>query len=548
MQGTPETLLQRWQSVQAKRLNYDNTWQRVTEIIWPFGGDFTHIQAPGDRRTDEIFETTAAFALDRFAAFLESLLTPRNQTWHRLRASVPELNEQHRVKTWMDLVNDRLFLWRNDPASRYYSQKHEGYKALGAWGNDTLFIDRRPMGGVRYRYCHLGDTWIETDHENAVNRVYYRRRLTHAQAVGRWGLRAPEVARKSVELQPLEEAEYLHVVYPREGYDPERTDFLGMGWESVILETSQKQLVEEGGYHELPYKHSRYTVNPGEDWGRGPAELVLPDVETLQEQEKTFQRAGHKVADPPLLLQSDGPLGKGQRRVKLRPGGLTYGGVDVNGRPTILPLQTGANLPLTETMMDQKREAISAAFLNDLFLMLTRDKEMTATEVLEIAKEKGQLLTPTTGRQESEMLGPQIEREIGEMIRQGVVPEMPPELQEAQGEYDIVYDNEASRLQRSEEGLAITRTLDAIGHYSQFDPTLTELPDWHLAMRELRQVTGAPAKLFKDERAVEQAIAAQAERSSQMEAVDQAQQGAAALKDMSAAGVPVADMAQQAVA
>ena len=46
---------------------------------------------------------------------------------------------------------------------------------------------------------------------------------------------------------------------------------------------------------------------------------------------------------------------------------------------------------------------------------------MTATEVLERAREKGALLAPTMGRQQSEALGPMIEREIDILVECGLM-------------------------------------------------------------------------------------------------------------------------------
>jgi hypothetical protein len=51
---------------------------------------------------------------------------------------------------------------------------------------------------------------------------------------------------------------------------------------------------------------------------------------------------------------------------------------------------------------------------------------MTATEVLERTREKGALLAPTTGRQQSKALGPMIEGELEILARAGALPELPP--------------------------------------------------------------------------------------------------------------------------
>ena len=188
--------------------------------------------------------------------------------------------------------------------------------------------------------------------------------------------------------------------------------------------------------------------------------------------------------------------------------------------------------------MEQKREAVSASFLNSLFLQMSNNREMTATEVMERAKEKGQLLAPTTGRQEAEMLGPQIDRERGILQRNGLLPPLPQELLEAP-DFEIIYDNEAARLQRSEDALAIERTagwaLQAAA--AGADPSLLEVPDWHAMFREIAEINGVSARLLKDESEVSAAIAAQAQRSEQQESLAMASQSASAMKDLKAAGV-----------
>ena len=127
-------------------------------------------------------------------------------------------------------------------------------------------------------------------------------------------------------------------------------------------------------------------------------------------------RSGHRVVDPPLLGSHDGRMGRGSRKIRLTPGGLNYGAVDDAGRPKIIPLQTGARLDINDSMMDRKRDTIHDVFLVKLFDILVRDRvEMTATETLERALEKGQLITRVLGRPQSEILGPVIHRERGLM-------------------------------------------------------------------------------------------------------------------------------------
>jgi hypothetical protein len=144
------------------------------------------------------------------------------------------------------------------------------------------------------------------------------------------------------------------------------------------------------------------------------------------------------------------------------------------------------------------------------------------------------------------MLGPQIQREIRILQRQGALPEPPGELQEAAGEFDIIYDNEAARLQRSDDALSIQRTLDWVlaSVANGGDQTMLEVPDWHEALREIAEINGMPTKLLKDKTEVEAALAAQVERGEQQALLDMAGQAAAMAKDANDAGM---DMSQAGV-
>src|SRR4029077_1707786 len=102
-------------------------------------------------------------------------------------------------------------------------------------------------------------------------------------------------------------------------------------------------------------------------------------------------------------------------------------------------------------MMAEERTLIGDAFLVTLFQILTETPQMTATEVIERTNEKGILLAPTVGRQQSEYLGPMIERELDVLGAQGLLPPMPPRLKEAKGEYQVVYTSPFSRAMRAQE-------------------------------------------------------------------------------------------------
>jgi hypothetical protein len=253
--------------------------------------------------------------------------------------------------------------------------------------------------------------------------------------------------------------------------------------------------MSEGGYQSFPYAVSRYVTSPKEIYGRSPAMLVLPDIKMINEMSKTVLRAAHKAVDPPLLLQEDGVL----QAFNARPSALNFGGINERGEQMVRPLETGANVNLGLDMMEQRRKVINDAFLITLFQILVDAPTMTATEAMLRAQEKGALLAPTMGRQQSEMLGPMIERELDILARAGVLPEMPDELREAQGEVQIEYISPLNRAQRAEDGVAILRTLESVTGLAQFDPDVLMVFDSKKIARELADINGVPAKVLRSE-------------------------------------------------
>lgn len=521
------------------RTNWDTHWQEVKDRVWPHGADFTTQRAPGDKRTEQMLDASAALGLERFAAAEESLLTPRQKRWHKLKPMDEDLEDDTEVMDWLELATDRLFAARGAPTAGFYGQLHECYKSLGAYGNSCLFVDANPRGGMRYMHVSINQCYIALDPFGQVDTIYRCYKQTAKQSVQTWGKNAPQRAQEAIATDPFREHEYLHVVRPNRLQDFMAPGPRGMAFESIYVCLDDQSLLGHGGYTTMPYLYSRHSVNPSEPYGRGPAMLVLPNIKILQEQKKTLLRAGHKIVDPPLLLRDDGVLGTGGKSVKLHPGGLTFGGIDKDGREMVKALQTGARLDLTRDMMQDEKQIIASAFLEDLWLILMEDpsKQMTATEILERAVEKGQMLGPAIGRQQSELLGPLIERELDVAIRAGEIPPPPPQL----SSYDIEYESPGTQMQKADEMVSVARLIEIATPFLAADPGLMRKFDGEEVIDRGVIALGVPRKIVRDKKA----YAAARQQYDQMMAAQQAialgQGAGAAAKDFAAAGASAAE-------
>jgi hypothetical protein len=481
---------------EEERVNFDRIRQQVKDLLWPDSGDFTVIRGRGQKQTERIYDSSAAQALEKGSAALEAYLTPRISRWHRLVASDEALNRDASVKRWLEDATDVLFRRRNAPRAGCYGQMHEVWKSILAYGDGCIHVDERPDGGTRYHHMHIGQMWIELNEYDEVDTIYREYELTAHQAKQRWAEKTPKSILECVEEHPYRKFKFVSCVYPSDDYRPGSKAMTEAKYASVDVACEDQIVVERGHHHEMPYIWTRYTVSPHEKYGRGPGMLILPEVQTLQEMEKVFMRSGHKVADPPLMAAHDGVLGRGSRQIRIGPGAVNVGALGPNGEELLKPLITGARLDITMEMAELKRKMIREAFLNDVHDLLVQPRvQMTATEVLERAREKGEFLTPLIGRQQSEMLGPMIHRELKIAIRAGEIDDLPDALKEAQGEYDIIYESAATRMQKSQEVQGLAQAIQVTMPWVQANPALLyawKVPEMMVAVNE---ALGVPSKL-----------------------------------------------------
>ena len=522
-------------ALKSDRGVWEYHWEEIAERMLPrqvgFFGERTH----GEKKTQKIFDSRPQIALERFGSVMDSLLTPRQSIWHNLTSTNDYLNRDYTVKSWFYQVNKILFAGRYSPKANFAGQNSERWVSMGAFGTGAIFIDFQPGSGLRYRCVNLRDLLMRLNHQGIVDTVYRMLKLTARQAAQKWGVRAlPERVLKALENpnRQNETFEFVHCVKPREDYDNSRADARGKPWASYYVAVADKQMVApEGGFNSFPYSIARYTTAPDEVYGRSPAMTALPDVKMLNEMAKTDMRAVHKLVDPPILLHDDGILGNGAMTVNMRPGGLNVGGVDRNGNALIQPFQTGARVDIAETKMEQRRGSIDDAFLVTLFQILVENPRMTATEALIRSQEKGMLLTPTIGRQTSEALGPQIERELDLLMFHRVLPPMPDLLIEAEGEFEITYDSPMSRMQRAEELVGVQRSMELLTPFAQMNPSVLDVINQDELARLTLEVSGVPSPVINSEAAIKAIREQRAQQEQQAAMVQAAQPIAGALKD-----------------
>ncbi len=494
-------VLEGYDRLKGARGTWEQHWQEVAERVWPTMAEMTGWRTPGEKRSEKIFDSTAQRALPRFAAAMDSMLTPATQLWHGLQTGIPELDDDIAVRRWCDTIRDILFRQRYAPTANFASQAFECYMSLGAFGTSAMFIDEIPGVTLRYRAIPLSELVIDLDHTGRVDTVYRSFQLTARQAaqVPSWQGKVPQGILSQLKSTPNTMFEFVHCVRPNPDYRQGMAGGQGMAYISRYVSRQDNALLDESGFRVMPYAVGRYVTGPREIYGRSPAMEALADIKSLQEMEKTLLRVSHRMVDPPLILTEEGAL----NAFSVRPNALNYGYLREDGTPLVQPLQTPGNIPIGIEMTDQKRKAVNDSFLITLFQILVENpRVMTATEVLQRAQEKGALLGPTMGRQQSEFLGPIIERELDLLQANGAIPEPPPQLMDyvmSGGEILPKYTGPLARLMKSEEAAGLLRTVEAMLPVAQASGDMSVLRRINAdeAVKIIAEANGVPAKAMR---------------------------------------------------
>lgn len=529
------------QQMKSARGNFDTLWQKVSERVLPNYSDFIMQWADGQRRTNLVFESTPVLALEHFCAALESMLCPATQRWHSLRPANPKYWGDATIAQWCDAVTDTLFRIRYAPKANFQSQVHEAFAQIGAFGTGPFMVDDVVGFGMRYRCLHLAETSGLENAAGVIDIVHRKYQLTAVAALNseergifEQGSLPPPI-RQAAKSQPTQKFWFLHAVYPDPEHNPRNR--ASQPFKSVHIANDNRCLLKESGYHTQPILMPRYRVNSRETYGRGPGVDVLPDILMLNEMAKTNIRGRQRAAAPPILLADDGTMAA----FDMRSDALNYGTLSADGKPLVAPFQTGANFESTVEFMNESRKLIERAFLVDIFSILADpNQQMTATEVLQRAQEKGQLLAPIIGRIQSELFGPLITRELDIANRAGLLPPPPPKLAREGGvELEVVYESELQITQRKSKALAVAAVLQQATPLINIDPNIAKKINPERTLAIIADANGAPAAMLNtpDENAAqEEALQQQAQLQNLAQLAGPASQAIKNLSDAQRAG------------
>ena len=499
-----------------RRSTWETHWQEVADLVIPRKSDIIDHKVRGDKRHLEVFDATAIHSLELLASSLHGMLTSSANRWFSLRYKETALNENDEAKEWLEDVTDKMYIAFQ--RSNFQQEIFETYHDLCAFGTAGMFIEEDETDIIRFSARHIKEIYISENAKGLVDCIYRRFKLTAKAAVDKFGIEnVSRQLQNTVKNSPFDEIEFCHVVKPRDIYNPKKEDKMNMPFISVYMEMESSKIISIGGFREFPYVVPRFLKASNEIYGRSPGMNSLPDVKVLNKMVEVGLKAAQKQVDPPLLVPDDAMM----LPIRTAPGSLNY--FRAGSRDRIEPLNIGANNPLGLNMEEQRRKAISQTFHVDQ-LLVTENRNMTATEVAQRAEEKMRILGPTLGRLQVELLNPTVIRVFNIMLRNNLFQQAPEIL--ADQEIDVEYVSPMALAQKGQELNSIIRGLEIFGQVGAVAP-VTDYIDPQGLVKEIIKILGIPAKVIRSDAEVqeitEQKQAAQEQQQQMMNAMQESQ-------------------------
>lgn len=513
-------LLSRFDRLQGQRENWETHWQEVADYMQPRKADVTKRRARGDKRMEQVFDSSPIQAVELLAASLHGMLTNPSTPWFTLRFKDEEIENDDEAKLWLEASTDAMYTAFN--RSNFQQEIFELYHDLITFGTAAMFIEEDDDDIIKFSTRHINEVFIAENDKGRIDTIYRKFKISARAAIQKFGEAVSADVQTKAKKDPYEEIEILHAVYPRADFNPNKKDKSNMPFESVYMEYKNGNELSVGGFREFPFVVPRYLKASNEIYGRSPAMTALPDVKMLNEMSKTTIKAAQKQVDPPLLVPDDGFL----LPVRTVPGGLNF--YRSGTRDRIEPLNIGANNPLGLNMEQQRRESIRAVFYVNQ-LMMQQGPQMTATEVIQRNEEKMRLLGPVLGRLQSELLKPLIDRVFAVLLRNNMLPQAPEFL--SGRDVEIEYVSPLAKAQKSTELQSIMRAVEILGSLANVAPVF-DYVNFDNLVKHLADIVGVPQKILKTQSQVNAERQQQAQQQEQMQQMQQLQQVAKAGGDI----------------
>ncbi len=518
--------------MRSYRISFWAHWAQLAEMFLPrrYKWFVTPNQLNrGSQINQAIVDETGVVAARTCASGMMSGLTSPTKPWFRLGIEgMPDVSFGP-VRNWLAEVERRM--QRVFSGSNFYQALAVHYHDNVVFGSAALIEYEDAETVIRFYNPCLGEFFFGASARMDVNTMYREYTLNIAQAVEQFGIKnlseSIQQSYKSGGSSIEREVVICHAMEPNtdvwEGGTnnlgtpvPRKFAFREVYWEQA---SAGSNIICVSGFHEKFFFGARWDITSNDPYGRSPGMDALPAVRQLQIEQRRKAEAIEKMVRPPM----NASVNMRNEPNSILPGAINY----------VSDLSTAGFKPafqvdpkIQELTLDIKevQARVNSVLFVDLFMMISQlDTVRTATEIDARREEKLIQLGPVIERFENEVLDPIIERTYAIMLRRGLIPPPPPEIQGM--EINVQYVSMLAEQQRAASTAAIERLVAFIGNIAGAIPDVLDNLDEDETVDEYADLLNVSPRILRNAKQVA-AIRAAKVKQQQAQAMQQASMAA----------------------
>lgn len=420
-----QAILKRFAAAERRKQNWDATYEEALSFAAPQRESSQGRSQRGNARDGfgQVYDSTAMIAYQKFASNLQMSLVPPFKKWvNFVPGRLINETDRPRLTKPLEAIRDAFFSYVQ--MSNFDTQVAESLLDLGL-GTGALLVQKgTAQSPLHFTAVPLSQLYLEEGANGTVGSVFRRHSVPAGLLSKTWpdaALNAP--LQKSAATTPDKDIELIEgttparikTIDPKTGREVEKD-----GYVYTVIEPRKKHVLVRREQISSPWVVFRYSVFPGEIYGRGPLLHALPDIKTLNKtKELILKNASLSVAGA-YTVADDGVINI--NNIRIQPGALipvASNGGGVNG-PTLSPLPRSGDFNVGQILLDELRQSVNDMLFADPFGPVDLPGK-TATEIALRQQALSKQLGSAFGRLQFELLAPLVNRILYVLEEQGLV-------------------------------------------------------------------------------------------------------------------------------
>lgn len=377
---------------------------------------------PGEtkKRLDGLFDSTAVMAAFRFAGRMQSEVTPPMTEWFKLTPG-PLATDEQKEQLVRQLKPINAILRAALDTGEFHTASMEMYQDLGA-GTGVLFVlpadDDDEL--VNFVAAPFTEVAIESDSKGHVCGVFWRQcQKAHEWVAAYPHLKWPqEILTEANSGTSQKEYEAIKSLT----YNPKADR--KQRWDYDFVLCKEKYELDRTMSEYCPAIVPRFFKFPGEDNGRGPFMIALPNVRVANKVVQLILQAAALSVFPIMTVTDDGILNPDKARIE--PGAIwnvESNGTGGFGGRSVETLPLGQNLNVSDIVLQDQRAQIKAAMMDNQ-LPPSTGAVRSPTEIIELQRNQSFDISTAFGRIMAEFVVKLVQR-VCEVMRgsNGILPD-----------------------------------------------------------------------------------------------------------------------------